>query len=314
MPALTKDHRGIKLNTPIVTESVPEPTKKQSGSRSTRGVVFQDIPSAPKLKHAASKLKLKGVQSLTPEEQEATDIIKALKESRRTNKRQPGTGGSDEGISSKPRVPNESKVVLATSDEGTGTKPWVLDEEKVNKEKVILEWGSEHESEYSKEDLIDNEEKDDKDVDVDDKGDDHITDIQDDDDEDDETKSDEDDIYKYKICVRIDKDEEMKEFKVAEFEKGEEEITDAAKTVAEKKEVEKDDPKKAELPPTSSSLSVSSGFGDQFIKTSSDTSLISTVKDIAEADFSSLMDIHIQQETPHIQSPSVQQVLVIVIL
>ncbi|GKB93793.1 hypothetical protein Tco_0979930 [Tanacetum coccineum] len=54
------------------------------------------------------------------------------------------------------------------------------------------------------------------------------------------------------------------------------EISDVAKPDAEKIEEIKDDAKKAELPPTSSSLSVSLGFGDQFLKKSSDTSLIGT--------------------------------------
>ncbi|GKF27558.1 hypothetical protein Tco_0093900, partial [Tanacetum coccineum] len=64
----------------VSDESEPEPTKKKAGSRSTRGVVIQEPPSALKPKPVISKLKLKGVQSLTPEEQETTDTIQALKE------------------------------------------------------------------------------------------------------------------------------------------------------------------------------------------------------------------------------------------
>ncbi|GJV18679.1 hypothetical protein Tco_1367699 [Tanacetum coccineum] len=45
----------------IVTESEAEPAKKKTGSRSTRGVVIEDTPNAPKPKPATSKLKLKGV-------------------------------------------------------------------------------------------------------------------------------------------------------------------------------------------------------------------------------------------------------------
>ncbi|GKD02184.1 hypothetical protein Tco_1177158, partial [Tanacetum coccineum] len=82
---------------------------------------------------------------------------------------------------------------------------------------------------------------------------------------------------------------------------------------AKKTEEVKDEAKKAELPPTSSRLSVSSGFGDQFLKISSDTFLIGTVKDTTEAEISSLMDIKIQSEVPHIQSPSVLRVPVSVI-
>ncbi|GJT20796.1 hypothetical protein Tco_0890733 [Tanacetum coccineum] len=39
----------------------------------------------------------RGIQTLTPAKQEAADIMKALKESKKISKRQPGTGGSNEG-------------------------------------------------------------------------------------------------------------------------------------------------------------------------------------------------------------------------
>ncbi|GKB14403.1 hypothetical protein Tco_0848326, partial [Tanacetum coccineum] len=92
-----------------------------------------------------------------------------------------------------------------------------------------------------------------------------------------------------------------------------EENTDAAKTNAEKTEEVKDDANKAKLPPTSSSLSVSLGFGDQFLKLSSDTSLIGTIKDTTDAEIKSLLDIKIQSEVPHIQSPYVLTIPVSVI-
>nr|GEZ61626.1 hypothetical protein [Tanacetum cinerariifolium] len=91
---------------------------------------------------------------------------------------------------------------------------------------VILEWGDE-------DDENNDAENDDNDGDADDEGDDHVSDKQDAEDEDEEVELDENDIYKYKIRVRTD------EFEVVESKKYEEEITDAAKTVAEKKEVEK---------------------------------------------------------------------------
>ncbi|GKA38480.1 hypothetical protein Tco_0731031 [Tanacetum coccineum] len=161
--------------------------------------------------------------------------------------RQPSTVGSNEGTSTIPRVPNESTVISATSSEGTGTKLGVLDEEKeITKENVILDWGSEQESEYLKEDKLDDEEKDDKEGNADD--------------EDDETESHEDDIYKYKIHMRKDEDEKMINAKVDDSDKGDEEVTDAAKTNAERTLEVKDDLKKTELPPTSSSLSVSLVF------------------------------------------------------
>ncbi|GJZ07870.1 hypothetical protein Tco_0542153 [Tanacetum coccineum] len=159
----------------IVIESVLEPTRRRKS-----GKVTSDPPK-----------RLKGVPSLTLEEQEAGDTMQALKESRKTSRRQPGTGGSNEGTGTIPGVLDESTVISATSSEGTGTKPGVPDEEKViSKEKVILEWGFEQVSEYSEEDQLDDEEKDDKDSDADDEGDDHISDTQDDDDEHAETESD----------------------------------------------------------------------------------------------------------------------------
>ncbi|GJZ15560.1 pentatricopeptide repeat-containing protein [Tanacetum coccineum] len=155
-------------------------------------------------------------------------------------------------------------------------------------------WGSEQESEYSKEDKLDDEDKDDKEGDVDN--------------EDDQTESDEDDIYKYNIRVRKDHDEVMINAEVDDSNKGDKEITDAAKADVEKTSEVKDDPKKVDLPPTSSSLSVSSGFGDQFLKLSSDSSLVSTVKDTTDAEINSLLEVKIQSEVPHNQYSSMRSV------
>ncbi|GJX72448.1 hypothetical protein Tco_0309619 [Tanacetum coccineum] len=197
----------------------------------------------------------------TPTEQEAANIMQSLKESQKTSRRKPGTGGSNEGTGSKPGVLDEFIVVYATSSEGTDIKLGVPDEEKDIKEEM-----------------------DDKDGNVDDEGDDHISDTQDANDEDVKTESDEDDIYKYKIRVHKDEDEEMKDAKVEESSKGEEKVTDAAKEETEKTSEAKNDTKKTELAPSSSSLSVSSGFGDQFLKLSFDSSLFSIVKDSADTD------------------------------
>ncbi|GJS38053.1 hypothetical protein Tco_0536435 [Tanacetum coccineum] len=113
----------------IMTESVPESTKKKSSGRSSKSVVVQDTPSIPKSKPDTSKTKLKGAPSLTPQEQEAANIMQALKESKKTSRRQPSIRGSHEGIGSKPGVPDESTVISATSSEGTGAKPGVPNEE-----------------------------------------------------------------------------------------------------------------------------------------------------------------------------------------
>ncbi|GKE72668.1 hypothetical protein Tco_1534709, partial [Tanacetum coccineum] len=100
--------------------------------------------------------------------------------------------------------------------------------------------------------------------------------------------------------VYDDEDEEMTNAKVEDSGKGDAKISDVAKADDEKIEEIKDDAKKIELPPTRSSLSVSSGFGDQFLKLSSNTSLASTVKDTTDDEINSLLDIKIQYEVPHI--------------
>ncbi|GJV42024.1 hypothetical protein Tco_1420464 [Tanacetum coccineum] len=170
-------------------------------------------------------------------------------------------------------VPDEPTVVSTTSNEGTGTKPVVPDEKKVSsKANVILD-----DDEYVH-------------------GEEHV---QDDDEETDDEFVHGDDQ------VNDDEDEEMTNAEVEEFGFGDEEIADTAKADAEKTEVVKDDAKKAELPLTSSSLYVSSGFGDQFLKLSSDSFLVGNVKDTTDAEINSLLDVKIQSEVPHIQSSSI---------
>nr|GEW72536.1 retrovirus-related Pol polyprotein from transposon TNT 1-94 [Tanacetum cinerariifolium] len=265
----------------------PEPIKRQTSSKRRvkkkvtlsvdDNIIFDDPDTALELSKSISKTKakeaeaarqvhathLKGVPSLTPEEQEDANIMQALKESKKTSKRQPGTKGSNKGTDIITGVPNESTVVSATSSKGT--------------------------------DKLDEEEKDDKEGDADD--------------EDDETESDEDDIYKYKIHVHKDEDEEMINAEVDDSDKGDEEFTDTVKAYAKKTSKVKDYAKKTRLPPTSSSLSVSSGIGDQFLKLSSDSSLVSTVKDTTDTEINSLLKVKIQSEVPHIQSPSMLRVL-----
>ncbi|GJS33662.1 hypothetical protein Tco_0532044 [Tanacetum coccineum] len=198
-----------------------------------------DTPNAPKPKPATLKPKLKSVQSLTPAEKEAANIMQALKESKKTSKRQQVL---------------EAQVKELVLYQGFPMSPQssLLPQMK----ELVLNQGFPIRKRNN--------------------------------DEDDETESDEDEIYKYKIRVRKDKDVEMKNAEVEDF-------------------------KKAELPPTRSSLSVSLGFGDQFLKLSSNNSLVSIVKDNTDADINSLLEVKIQSEVPLIQSPSVLRVPVSVI-
>ncbi|GJV90413.1 hypothetical protein Tco_1538226 [Tanacetum coccineum] len=99
--------------------------------RRQSGIAFRDSFIVSKKRSSDSSKKLKGIQTLTPAEQEAADIMKALKESKKMSKRQPGTGGSNEGTGNILGVPDESTVISRASSEGTGSKPGVPDEEKL---------------------------------------------------------------------------------------------------------------------------------------------------------------------------------------
>ncbi|GJV15538.1 hypothetical protein Tco_1360861 [Tanacetum coccineum] len=197
-------------------------------------------------------------------------------------------------------------IIFSPSSEGTSNKPGVLDEKKVTfkaKANVILDWGLEQESEYTEEDnddenieWVDTNKEEEKNDDDDDKS----IDLEKTDDE--ET----DDEFMHSEEYVQEDDEETDDETVHE-------ITYAVKEDAEKAEEVMNDTKKAELPPSGSSLSVSSGFGNQFLNLSFDTSLIGTIKDTTNAEINSLLDVQIQQEIPHIQSPSVLTVHVSVI-
>ncbi|GJV64501.1 hypothetical protein Tco_1475329 [Tanacetum coccineum] len=96
----------------IISEQVPEPARTIRQS----SIAFRDTSSVSKKRTSGTSQKLKGIQSLTPAEQEAADVMKALKDSRRMLGRQPGTGGSDEGTGEIPGVPDESIFADAEDD------------------------------------------------------------------------------------------------------------------------------------------------------------------------------------------------------
>ncbi|GJS80637.1 hypothetical protein Tco_0730518 [Tanacetum coccineum] len=130
------------------------------------GLPIPDMMLNDKIKQSESyQMFLKYCTSLIPSKK-SRDTMQALKESKRTNRRQLGTGGSSEGTGRIPGVPDESTVVSATLSEGTEDSQLMSNEE---------------------------EKKDNNgDADDEDEDDDHISDIEDTDDEDVETESDED--------------------------------------------------------------------------------------------------------------------------
>nr|GEU39631.1 hypothetical protein [Tanacetum cinerariifolium] len=149
-----------------------------------------------------------------------------------------------------PQVSKKYPLILFKSSRGSEESEYSKEEQSRDEE---VDWI------YSKED---DEKKDDADNDK-------SIDLEMTDDE-----ENEDEFVQGEEQLNDDEDEEMTNAVVEESWNDDEEITDAAKANAKKTEEVKDDAKKAKLPPTSSSLSVSSGFGDQFLQLSSDTSLI----------------------------------------
>nr|GEU68179.1 hypothetical protein [Tanacetum cinerariifolium] len=148
-----------------------------------------------------------------PSEQEIGDTMKALKESKKTCRRQSGTRGSSEGTGSILGVTYESTVISATLSERTDS-----DENKEKKDNT----------------------DDDKSIDLE---------MTDDEQTDDEFVQGDEQVYE-------DEEEEMTNAEVEDSRKGDVEIPNVAKADAEKIEEIKDDAKKAELSPTSSSLSL----------------------------------------------------------
>ncbi|GKE67263.1 hypothetical protein Tco_1521424 [Tanacetum coccineum] len=169
-----------------------------------------------------ARIMTESVPDLAIRRPSAANTIKALKESKKTSRRHPGTGGSSEGTSRIPGVPNESTVVSDTSSEGTGTKPGVLDEEKDEE----VDWIYFEEDDEKKGDTDDH-----KSIDLEMTGD-------------EETK---DEFLQGEEQVNDDEDEEMSNTKVEEYRNDDEENIDAAKADVVKTKEVKDDAKKAKF-------------------------------------------------------------------
>nr|GFD53119.1 hypothetical protein [Tanacetum cinerariifolium] len=86
---------------------------------------FRDTSSASKKISPDPSQKLKGIRTLTAEEQLAANMIQALRSSKKIRRSQPHTGGLSEETSVSPRVCDELTVIFTASTEGTGTKPGV---------------------------------------------------------------------------------------------------------------------------------------------------------------------------------------------
>ncbi|GJS29378.1 hypothetical protein Tco_0489998 [Tanacetum coccineum] len=140
---------ALKLGKSIsLTEAAEEEATRQVHATHAR-IVTESVSEQQEEDH-------QGVLTLTPEEKLVIDRMQVLKESKKISRRQPTTKGLSEGTGVSLGVPDESTFIPATSSKGTSAKPGVPDEENVTSEpNVILDWGSEHESEYTEEDDYD---------------------------------------------------------------------------------------------------------------------------------------------------------------
>ncbi|GJZ75707.1 hypothetical protein Tco_0640172 [Tanacetum coccineum] len=235
-------------------ESGGELAHKVTGKRRTQGVTIRDTLRVSKKKLIDQSQKLNEIQTLTAEEQLATEMMQALKANKKSSRSQSHTGGSSEGTGITPGVPNESTVIFTTSSDGTGTILGVLNEVKGASEAKaisVIDWGSENKSDYpTKSDEIKGVEKeknykeeiewvstDEEDEQQDDQDNDNDKSI-DIEKNDDEEETDDGRVHGVEY---VHVDEELKDVEVAETGKDDEEISDAAKANAEKTIEVKDD-------------------------------------------------------------------------
>ncbi|GJT67361.1 hypothetical protein Tco_1018841, partial [Tanacetum coccineum] len=214
---------GRRMQCSDELETVLSQGKKTTDTPRATIDVFKESDSESARKQTGSRRKRKqqGKSMLLMKEQLAADIMQALKESKKINRRQPNTGGSSEGTGTKLGVPDESTVTPITSSEGTGTKPREDDDDE-NIECVDTDEEDEN-----------NDDDDDKSIDLEKTNDEESN----------------DEFVHSEEHIQGD-DKEIDD----EFVHGDKQAD------AEKIEEVKDDIKKDELPPSSSSLSVSLGF------------------------------------------------------
>ncbi|GJZ06893.1 hypothetical protein Tco_0540686, partial [Tanacetum coccineum] len=266
----------------VSDESDSEAARKQTGGRRVIkkkvliSVVINIIPELDVALELAKSMSLAEAK-----EEEATRGVHSTYERLVTESDEPSGANRPTGVL------DESTVMLTTSSEGTEEESEYSEEVNVNKE---INWVYFDEEEEKKDD-----DDDDKSIDIEETNEEEI--------DDDFVHSDE--------YVQENVDEEMKDAEVVDTWNVDEEITNTTKADAEKIEEVKDDNKKAEIPPSSSSLFVSSVFGNQFLGLSYNKSIVGNLKDTADAEINSLLDIQIQQEIPQIQSPSILTVPVL---
>ncbi|GKC44807.1 hypothetical protein Tco_1062529 [Tanacetum coccineum] len=175
---LTKRKLVLKDKTDMSEEEV-EHRPLSRKKRVPKTVVIQEPPSVPVKQTYESSRKHKGIEMLFDASLLEIDTLKAQNASRRESRLQHHAGGSSEGTSSKPGVPNELTGKFAISDEGAGIQSEVPDETKNLSESDDNsdKWGSRDEENESEDDDDEKVETDD-DRDDEEEEDDRSTDIE----------------------------------------------------------------------------------------------------------------------------------------
>ncbi|GJV46571.1 hypothetical protein Tco_1431107 [Tanacetum coccineum] len=128
----------------ISDDTVNIPTNKPTRRRRQSGVTIRDTPTVIKKKTLEQSLKLKGMEMLSDAAMLKKDSRKVMKFSLRDLRSQHQTGGSSEGVSVTPEVPDESQAKSTNTNKGDGITPEVLDMYKAGSMIQDLEedWGS----------------------------------------------------------------------------------------------------------------------------------------------------------------------------
>ncbi|GKA12920.1 hypothetical protein Tco_0692466 [Tanacetum coccineum] len=258
-----------------------------------------------------------------PSEQLAVDMKKAIKASKEALRLPQQTGDSSEGSGITLDVPDELTGKFTTSSEGAGIVPKVPNEGKgsyATKADAEIDWGLKDDSHQSNDEYVDEgeitwlftdeEEKENEDNDG----------------EDDDKRIDRAETKDKKTASENDDQEMTNVEKIVgeklEEEKGDEEEEQADDDQAQEDQAEDDivgtlvtmsQKEKHEVPRSSSSHSQSLNYGNQFLNISSDTYLDGFMKDHAETEINSLLDVQIQQKIPLVLSAPLLDVLVSVI-
>ncbi|GJR83920.1 hypothetical protein Tco_0154705 [Tanacetum coccineum] len=317
----THEHMVIAKPTSVdeYDESDLEPANRPTGRRRPSGIAFRDTLNVSNKKSLDQFRKLKGIQVTSEEEQLVADTKKAIKASKEAFRLQQQTGDSSEGAGMTPEVLDELTGKFTTSSEVAGIVPKVPDEGKgssATKADAKINWGSEDESHQFDDKFVNEDEITWLSTDEVEKGnekdDDRSIDIEETDDE--RTYSENGDLAmtdaKKNVAKKLevekgDEEEEQANDDQAQEDQFKDDIVGTLVTMSQKE--------KPEVPRSSSSHSLSSNYGNQFLNVSSDTSLVGIIIDHADTEINSLLDVQIQQEIPPVLLVLLLDVLVSVI-